>query len=205
MKTDWDNLRKQADNYLSKYATVVEQFGALVTPLFEQMWERTTKPIQRRPNISLRLIAEGEPKAKLITLPLLRVYYGQKTLDCGVLFGELMVEWTQTIGGVEAKKWTKQLTYSLHDEPAVSLIRPSVLDDLRRVVETMRQFVADPRVVLARCHDNFAICGRSLVDEVSRARGIGPECIRLADCGVWWQAINPSRAADLFALEGADA
>jgi hypothetical protein len=52
---------------------------------------------------------------------------------------------------------------------------------LRRAVAVMDDFLADRRAVFARSHNNCCVCGRSLTDEQSRARGIGPECIKGVD------------------------
>jgi hypothetical protein len=71
-------------------------------------------------------------------------------------------------------------------------IYKSALDDARRVVETMRDFLDDSRAVLARSCGHCCICGRGLADELSRSRGIGPECIKSAD--VVAVLINPAQS-----------
>lgn len=45
------------------------------------------------------------------------------------------------------------------------------------LVEMARLFVDDPQSVIARNTNNCCCCGKSLRDEVSRARGVGPECL----------------------------
>jgi hypothetical protein len=45
------------------------------------------------------------------------------------------------------------------------------------LVEMARFFVDDPQSVISRNTDNCCCCGKSLRDEVSRARGVGPECL----------------------------
>lgn len=45
------------------------------------------------------------------------------------------------------------------------------------LVEMARLFVDAPQSVIARNTDNCCCCGKSLRDEVSRARGVGPECL----------------------------
>jgi hypothetical protein len=45
----------------------------------------------------------------------------------------------------------------------------------------MRDFLDDHRTVFARSHDNCSCCGKALTDELSRSRGIGPECIKKLD------------------------
>lgn len=45
------------------------------------------------------------------------------------------------------------------------------------LVEMARVFVDDPQSVISRNTANCCCCGKSLRDEVSRARGVGPECL----------------------------
>jgi hypothetical protein len=49
---------------------------------------------------------------------------------------------------------------------------------LELIAGTMTDFIEDPEGVFARSADRCCLCGRSLTDEVSRGRGIGPECIQ---------------------------
>ena len=53
------------------------------------------------------------------------------------------------------------------------------------LVEMAKLFVADPQSVIARNTNNCCCCGKPLRDEVSRARGVGPEC--LTKMGVFFQ------------------
>jgi hypothetical protein len=61
------------------------------------------------------------------------------------------------------------------------LIYRSALDDAQRFIGTVREFLDNPGAVFARSHDACCICGRTLTDELSRSRGIGPECILKLD------------------------
>jgi hypothetical protein len=45
-----------------------------------------------------------------------------------------------------------------------------------RLVQTLEQFHADPASVFQRSQDHCSCCRRKLTDQVSRLRGIGPEC-----------------------------
>lgn len=46
------------------------------------------------------------------------------------------------------------------------------------LIEMAAMFVVDPFVVIEKNKDNCCCCGKGLVDEISRARGIGPECLQ---------------------------
>jgi hypothetical protein len=63
------------------------------------------------------------------------------------------------------------------------MIYPSAPRDAARVVETIHDFLDDAAAVFARSHDHCCICGRGLTDEVSRSRGIGPECVHKIQWG----------------------
>jgi hypothetical protein len=137
----------------------------------------------RKPNISLRLIADGEPPAKLITLPGWSPQLKQLNVDSPHC--ELLVEKTVKTPQGDAINWRKQASIRVNVRKgrweAGRLCYSTGEADVRRIVSTIRSFMDDGRAVLARCRDNCCICGRALTDELSRARGIGPECIRF--CG----------------------
>lgn len=180
---NWSELRQQAHAYLWEHDQTADAFRDAIQPLFTSMWEKTKRPVARRPNISLRLVANGLPLAKLVVLPVWSP--STKTIRPERLRMELMVERQVTAKGQPAKKWTRQVTASINDIFEAGAIRPSVLEDLSRVVATMKDFNRNKQTVLARSHDWCCCCGRTLTDEVSRARGIGPECIKLIDMVLW--------------------
>jgi hypothetical protein len=49
---------------------------------------------------------------------------------------------------------------------------------LGRIVLTVEQFLQEPFIVFARSSDACCVCGRGLSDQLSRSRGVGPECLR---------------------------
>jgi hypothetical protein len=51
-------------------------------------------------------------------------------------------------------------------------------DALRCAGELMGLFVQEPGTVFAAADDHCSICGKGLDDDLSRQRGVGPECIR---------------------------
>src|SRR5262249_43717595 len=65
--------------------------------------------------------------------------------------------------------------------PQVGTIHKTAADDARRIIQTIRDFLDDSRAVLARSSDHCCVCGRGLTDELSRSRGIGPECFKRAN------------------------
>lgn len=47
-------------------------------------------------------------------------------------------------------------------------------------VDIVKEFVLFPWLILGRSKDNCCCCGKPLMDETSRSRGVGPECLRNA-------------------------
>jgi uncharacterized protein (TIGR02996 family) len=176
-----DELLGQFNALLASNAGVLENFRMSLTTLFAPLEvaarQRAGGHFKRRPPISLRLIVAGEPPSKLVVLPhaLHRGYGDQRfvTLDCARMNCEL-------VDTNAAGKSHVRLKISLI--PCAADINrwnwKTALSDAQRAVETMRDFVSDRRQVLARCHDCCCVCGRCLTDELSRSRGIGPECVQ---------------------------
>ena len=52
------------------------------------------------------------------------------------------------------------------------------LDAAENLVELTKYFLLFPDEVFARSKDRCCCCGKSLTDEISRCRGIGPECLK---------------------------
>jgi hypothetical protein len=185
---------ERAKAYLAEQAALCERFRQMLAPLFTNMLAKAREgmapeeKLRRRPNVSLRLIADGQPLAKLLVLP--SWDSRDKTMDCERLDVELMVEDAARINDTEAKQWRKQIdlrinppyhSHPLYRGPRLTRYWPKSAEaDVRRVVDTIRSFVENPRGVLARARDNCCICGKPLIDELSRSRGIGPVCIDLA-------------------------
>jgi hypothetical protein len=153
-------------------------------------------PVTRRPNISLRLIADGQPTAKLLVLP--KWSKAKGLLHCADLRLEFLTETLVETPDGDAQKWSKRLAFDILPKDTMKFSRddtpqlePNVfelrrystdaVEVLRRAVAVMEDFLADRRAVFARSHDSCCVCGRTLTDEQSRSRGIGPECIKTVD------------------------
>ena len=152
-------------------------FKGVVRPLFEAMLEEETE-FSRGPNVSLRLPAQGTPAAWVLVRPCWD--RRRKEVRSGMT-AETVFERLATSGigcgkplphvevavelGERNPRWT--LWSHQHGEMA-----------LETMTGTMAEFVEDPAVVLARSSNRCCLCGRRLTDEVSRGRGVGPECIQ---------------------------
>jgi hypothetical protein len=167
----------QVDDELHRQSGLLQEFRAVMERLFRARTDG--KEYRRRPNLSLRLIADGEPLAKLIIMPAWRTK-PERRLDPGSVTLEL---------------WTEEVVLGFTGRPLFELRQQFVCHvtagrvhcthrarstpaDLEQVLATARSFLADGKAVLARSRDHCCICDRELTDEVSRARGIGPECLK---------------------------
>jgi hypothetical protein len=179
MKREWAEIRSATNEFLAQNEGLFESFRERLTALFEAMRE-DKEPFTRRPNISLRLIASGSPLAKLITLPHMRHDATGGYLVPARHAIELMEQKPIQAQGKDAVQFQKKMDFeNVVGKPRrVNYIYKSALDDAHRVIATIRDFLDDSRAVLARGCDHCCICGRGLTDELSRSRGIGPECIK---------------------------
>jgi hypothetical protein len=121
---------------------------------------------------------------------------------------ELLSEETVKTSKGPALKWTKRVGCTVCPRVGLHIRsgRRTLMDDLRRVLATVCSFNGDRRAVLARSHDHCCICGRGLTDELSRSRGIGPECIHKTEWGAFLKAkslIVPEEDQGTEAMESA--
>jgi hypothetical protein len=137
--------------------------------------ERTAgKVYTRRPNLSVRLVTEGGPPAKLIIVPAWN--RREKRVDPGALILELLV----------ARSLYHGPSCELRLHVGKSTVRWDNLscrwgtEALNRILDTVRSFLQDPFITFARSADRCCICDKLLTDGASRARGIGPECLKKA-------------------------
>jgi hypothetical protein len=185
-RREWAEIRSAADDVLRENAPILDAFRHHLTALFEAM-RQDKEPFKRRPNISLRLIALGDPPAKVITLPHVRHDATGGYLIPSNHTIELMEKDTIRVKhkgeDKDADQLCRKLTFNNTADfpPTVGRIYKSAVDDARRIIATIRDFLDDSRSVLARGCDHCCICGRHLTDELSRSRGIGPECIQKTD------------------------
>jgi hypothetical protein len=68
-KPDWKTIQADAQAVLKGNRNVIEAFRTRMCSLFTAMLKESSQPFKRRPPISLRLICDGDPPAKLISLP----------------------------------------------------------------------------------------------------------------------------------------
>jgi hypothetical protein len=172
----WNRVWSEANDLLAKNAELLERFRAEMETLFRALeGDKTTH--SRKPQIGLRLIADGEPAGKVIIMPVWSRY--RKVLDCSQVTYRMLEERDVETDKGPGKKWSERIKISpSRGQLKVVAIDNGDVDDVRRILSTLRSFLDDRRAVLARCHDRCAMCNRRLTDELSRSRGIGPECIR---------------------------
>jgi hypothetical protein len=181
---EWAEARRGASDIMAAHEDVLEAYRDRLTKFFvvtrDGLAEKGKEPFDRKPPVGLTLVVAGDPFQKLIAHPRVRHDATGGYLVPEQHSIELFEMKAGTGVGVVAPVYFKKLDFADTGPRAFRLgtIYKSAADDARRVVETIGEFLTDARVVLARGCDHCCICGRSLTDEVSRSRGIGPECFR---------------------------
>jgi hypothetical protein len=188
-KAEWAAIRASAEEVLDDNFSTVWAFRNKAAAMFKAMLEDKEQPFKRRPPVSLRLICAGDPPAKLIVHPgwnnHLKTVLADRT-DCELLEEQPTTGFIAENGEkkeVEARQFIRRLTMHVSPKPEAPLTpyhyHSTAAKDAARIIEVMRDFLRDHRAVFARSHDHCCVCGRGLSDELSRSRGIGPECIKI--------------------------
>lgn len=157
---------------VEQYRQDLIDLAGVASYFFKQ--EAEGKTFTRRPPLSLTIPAAGDPIGWLI------VYPGwdkkAKYLHHHHINIELMVERV-------AGKPTSEMEIRI---PCCMFIEPhswSILwgeEGISRVTEAASAFLHDPLATFTKAVGHCCICRHKLKDEVSKARGIGPECLRHA-------------------------
>jgi hypothetical protein len=178
---DWTAIRSAVNQALVDNAVLLQEFREKVTIVFRWMLEGSEKPFKRRPPVSLRLICGGKPFAKLIVHPGWNSV--SKTIGLDWVACELLQETSLVVNYTPVRKFGNQVDFIIRVgcPSKVKSIYRTAETDVGRVVDVIRDFLDDHRAVFARSHDHCSCCGRALTDELSRSRGIGPECIKKID------------------------
>jgi hypothetical protein len=179
LKEEWAVIRREANEVI--ISPVVEEFRLLCERYFEGALEGKG-PFRRRPSVSLRLVCDTPVATKLVACPCSTVRHGEYVPHADKVYCELLQEHPRMVNGEEARKFSRRLTVTVKPE-GVSLgtIYPSAVEDARIALGVMADFISDSRTVFGRSHGHCCCCGKGLRDELSRARGIGPECVRVLD------------------------
>jgi hypothetical protein len=197
LKRHWEMIRAAAENVVADNAATLQAFRLKVSTLFRAMLKEPQGPFKRCPHVSLKLICEGKPPAKLIVHP--TWYRHNNTVNLSLVQCELFQECLRPVNGVQARKFDRQLELRLDPTDSVGLpmISGTAHQNISRAIAVMREFLEDHCIVFARSHDNCCCCGKGLTDELSRSRGIGPECIKKLDwCAFGQQEWNQLVAPD---------
>jgi hypothetical protein len=179
LKEEWAVIRRGA----------AEMFNTLVVEEFRRACQRHFAcvldgkgPLRRRPNASLRLACGTPDPTKLVACPCGIVRHGEFIPQIDKVYCELLQERTRVIGGDEVRKFTRLLTVKVKpDGPSLGTIYPGAVEHAKIALGLMTDLITDAGAVFARSHDHCCCCGRGLRDELSRSRGIGPECVRVHD------------------------
>jgi hypothetical protein len=179
LKEEWVVIRRDATEIIN--GTVAEEFRQLCERHFECALDGKG-PFRRRPNASLRLVCDTPVPTKLVACPCGTARHGEFVPQTDKVYCELLQERTRVTGGKEARKFTRLLTIKVKpDGASLGTIYSSAVEHAKIALGVITDLITDARSVFARSHDHCCCCGNGLRDELSRARGIGPECVRVLD------------------------
>jgi hypothetical protein len=184
LKEEWVAIRRDATEIIN--SAVAEEFRQLCERHFESVLDGKG-PFRRRPHASLRLICGTAVPTKLIICPCGTVRCGEFIPQIDRVYCELLQERTRVVGGEEARKFTRLLTVTIRPEgSSLGTIHSRAVEHAEMALGVMADLITDAGAVFARSHDHCCCCGKGLRDELSRARGIGPECVRVLN----WRAFD---------------
>jgi hypothetical protein len=177
MMTSREQRWKDLQDLLDGQAELFEQLRGMVSAFFGTLVD--DQPRTRRPIACLRIPSDGTAPGRLIVRPAWSKW--SKTVNTAALEVELVVEDMKVNGQVMP---VREIVLSIR--PGAVSCRRAFMDRVQKAVErvtaTARDFINDPMGTLAKASDHCCICGHALTDEGSRSRGIGPECLRGAEC-----------------------
>lgn len=129
------------------------------------------KVYKRRPGVSIRLPVDGDPPATLIIAP------GWDSRKKVVNTASVRLE-LKVIRMADQEIPTVELAVVLEDRREPNLMCWSLKwpEGAKRLTHTVAAFLVEPTATFAKASDHCCMCGHPLTDEISRARGIGPEC-----------------------------
>lgn len=144
------------------------------------------KVYQRRPPLALRLPHDD---FVIVVKPTTTHRHGDVTVDDRGIGIEVLRRCADAVGN---KFPVKVLRVMVEDtaHPKMWRLRGEGIRAAEALIEMARDFLDDPRRVIERNKDNCCCCGKSLRDETSRARGVGPECLTKMGVFFSWGAFQ---------------
>jgi hypothetical protein len=178
LRAEWREMETALACCLAQHAPLFDAVRMQVQPLWEALAGGRT--FARKPSYGLRLFAaDGQ------TLVGVSPFYNRRAqmVECSRVLLEVISEVERYTAAVESKLFYQLerrliLTVQAGTPPRWMRASRSAVDAVGALVLTLEQFLEDPPAVLRRSTMYCAICGRHLTDGQSRARGIGPECLR---------------------------
>jgi hypothetical protein len=173
-----DGAWSRARQIVAQNKPTLDAYRIACFSLFELIANSKDQPFERKPPIGLRFRIGYNSLA--LTAP--GFDYGNKIVLCNSQTAELLVEKKKYKNGREFFKPEKRLVLYLSE--ANTSIRKFYLRTLEQDAELffngIKRFLDSPNQMLENS-DRCAICRRSLEDGLSKARGVGPECIEKID------------------------
>jgi hypothetical protein len=161
----------------------------MLTTFFKAKASEKGDQLLRRPPIAVRLL-DGDEHVYTIrpgwTKPC-RTYLTHEQVYGRFSYESLFVDAIHQCHGKCAK-----FTFDDTSIRMTSWYRSRYFEAVENFAQTAKDFVLFPWQVFSRSKDRCCICHKRLTDEISRGRGIGPECLRhVSNC--FGQPVGGSR------------
>jgi hypothetical protein len=131
------------------------------------------KVFQRRPPLALRLPHDD---FVIVVKPTTTHRQGGVTVDDRGICIEVLRRCPDAVGKTFSVKMLRVMVEQTA-RPKMWVLKGEGVRAAEALIELAKAFLDDPQSVIARNTDNCCCCGKGLRDEVSRARGVGPECL----------------------------
>ena len=128
---------------------------------------------RRRPPLALRL-----PQDEFVTVvkPTTTHRHGEVRVDGRGIGIEVLKRCPDVVGNTFPVKMLRVVVEE-SARPTMWRLNGEGIGAARALIQASKAFVDDPRSIVQRNKDNCCCCGKPLRDEISRARGVGPECL----------------------------
>jgi hypothetical protein len=161
---------------LEEHRESFEQLFAVAVSFFA---ERVTgQTFTRRPSLTLTLPFPGEPPARVVLRPAWNAT--ARTVNPERVGAEVLVERIE-VGQTRLRSREVTLGWFFGEIRLAGWSVTWGAESMARAAAVAADFLVDPFATFSRSSDHCCICRRVLKDALSRARGIGPECLRYMD------------------------
>jgi hypothetical protein len=169
LMAEFDELRSRCNALLDEHRDDLANLYSRVSAFFADATRG--REFRRKPSLRLRVALPSGAHLVLEPKWVKPRARGLGSVDASTIRGEAVTVRRD-------RPWAPfSMTLTADGATSAGISRESP-DYCRLVVAATQELCSNPLGVFARSTDHCCICGRALTDELSRCRGIGPECIK---------------------------